>query len=365
MHTKQKILQISKSRLLTFGLAIFINVLLAGSVCGTFAWYTYATRTGFQEEYHGTTVGDLGSLQAGIVSDIQLPDYLNYELAEDDVTLASEGKYIYWCREVIKAETINYVLTNNGSATTRLSPVTSASFDDFDNPDSFQLYRAPLINSNYSVGNTNDYAARSSYVYIPFVFRYEDDINPGNYLPNREIRLSECNVSTMMDGDGKELYKAVRLYANNGEHGYIINPTSEQDGTNNVGGILDLDHSGFYDYDGNLKEVVYGESVSTSYLDEPTEADGTLPQEDITSFVSNHKHGVFALDEDTFEPKKVSYHRLSKFTDNEIAITTTDANFYNMARLDLTIYIEGWDLHVVDNEKDSGFNIDFSFEIEL
>ena len=364
MRTKA-ILQISKSRFLTLGLAIFINLLLAGSVCGTFAWYTYATRTGFRKEYHGTTVGDLGSLEAGIVSNVQLPNYLDYELAEDTITLSSEGKYIYWCREEIKAETINYVIDNNESGTVRLAPVTSASFNDFDNPDNFQLYRAPTMGSNYVVGNSDDYAVSKGYVHIPFVFRFEDEMNPGYYLPNLNIYLQECNVGTMMDGDGKELYKAVRVYANNGEHGYIINPTAEQDGSTKVGGILDLNGDGFFDYGNDSREVIYGQSNTPSYLDTPTEQDGTVPEQERTSFVANHKKGIYALDESTFEANTVDYRKLSTFTGKDIPLTTTNHTFYDMAKLDLSIYIEGWDTHVVDVEKDSGFNINFTFEIDV
>lgn len=361
MRTKA-ILQISKSRLLTFGFAIFVNVILAGSVCGTFAWYTYATRTGFEKEYHGTTVGDMGSLQAGIISEVRLSDYTNYELTEDSTTLLSEGKYIYWCKEIVKAETINYVISNNGSATTQMYPVTSASYDDFDNPNSFQLYRDPTPKNNYTVGNSNDYAASFNYVYIPFLFRYEDEDHPGQYLANQVIHMTHCNVETTVED--KELYKSVRVYANNGEHGYLINPTAEQDGVTKVGGILDLDRDGFYDYKDDY-EFIYGESIASNYLDDPTESSGTIPEDEITSFVANHKRGVYALDEDNYQAKTVSYHSLSKFTSKEVSITTTTESYYNMAKCFLTIYFEGWDQHVVNKELGSGFNLDLEFEIDI
>ncbi len=365
VRTKQKLIQISKSRLLTFGFAIFVNVILAGSVCGTFAWYTYATRTGFEKEYQGTTIGDLGSLEAGIVSDIQLSEFADYDLEEDATTLASEGKYIYWCKELIEAETINYVISNNGSGTTRLSPATSAAYNDFDNPDNFHLYREPLSGSNYAIGDSSSYVDSKQYVHIPFVFRYEDEMNLGSYVPNLDIHIVECNVGTSMDSDGKELYKAVRVYANNGERGYLINPSASQDGSNNVGGILDLNHDGFYDYDNSGREIIYGESENTPYLDTPTAEDGSIPKEERTTFIANHKRGVYAIDEDNFQAKSVNYQGLSKFINKVIPVTHTDANFYNMARLDLTIYVEGWDTHVIDQEYNSGFNIDFTFEVDV
>ena len=45
----------------------------------------------------------MGSLQAGLVSDVRLDEFLVYDLAEDDHTLADEGKYVYWCKERIEA----------------------------------------------------------------------------------------------------------------------------------------------------------------------------------------------------------------------------------------------------------------------
>ena len=288
---------------------------------------------------------------------------MNYELVEDSVTLNAEGKYIYWCKEIIKAETINYVIHNNGSATTKMFPVTSASFDDFDNPQNFQLYRDPKPKSNYTVGNRDDYAATINYAHIPFVFRYEDEDHPGQYLANKNIHMTHCNVETTVDE--KELYKSVRVYADNGERGYLINPSAEQDGFNYVGGILDLDKDGFYDYDNENREIIYGESISSSYFDDPTASDGTIPQEEVTTFVANHKKGIYAVDEDNYQAKTVNYHGLTKFTSKQVAITTTDANYHDIAKCYLTIYFEGWDQHVVNSELGSGFNIDFEFEIDI
>ena len=61
----------------------------------------------------------------------------------------------------------------------------------------------------------------------------------------------------------------------------------------------------------------------------------------------------------------MNYQRLSKFTSQEVAITSINSNYHNMAKCFMSIYIEGWDLHVVDQEKESGFNIDFAFEIDI
>ena len=364
MRTKQKILQISKSRLITFGFAIFVNVILAGSVCGTFAWYTYATRTGFLKEYHGTTVGDLGSLEAGFISNVRLSDYANYKLEEDDVSLADEGKIIYWSTERLEATTINYVIGANGSATTMMNPVTSASYDHSTGAEGFHLYQKPTHLFNYSV-DPEHYTKSSTYVYIPFVLRFADESNPGAYLGNTNIYFTKCDIETSEDSNGSELYKSARLFMSDRTNGYIINPSADSDGTNNVGGILDLDEDGFYDYSRSGYEVIYGESVVSDYLSDVTEEDGDLPEEERTTFVANHKKGVHALNEATYQPKTVSYYSMSHFTSREFSVTKTDEVNNNLAYLDIFIYFEGWDVHAIDKEQGSGFIMNLEFGVDI
>ena len=360
MHTKQKILQISKERLKLVGFAIFFNILLAGSVCGTFAWYTYATRTGFEKEYHGTTVGDLGSLQAGIVSNVQLEEFVDYELAEDSTTLEDEGKYIYWCRPIIKASTINYVASNNGYATTSIEPVTSANYDG---TSQFHLYRNPTYRDPYEV-NEHNYALKNKYVFIPFVFRYEDIDSPGHYTSNQEIFFSGCDFEAHVGGEN--ISKGVRLCLDNHKETYIINPSAEEEGTNNVGGVLDLNGDGFFDFNEETnREIIYGQSVYSEYLDTPTENDGDIPFAEITAFHSNHKKDVYALNEETYVPETVSYMTLEKFVTNALAATVTDADYHNLGCLDFYIYLEGWDLNVINQNAGAGFNMDIAFGVIL
>ena len=64
---------------------------LTASISGTFAWYTYSTRTGLT--FEGASVADVGSLQIGIVSNIKIPDYQDFGFEEDTTV---PYKYIYW-----------------------------------------------------------------------------------------------------------------------------------------------------------------------------------------------------------------------------------------------------------------------------
>lgn len=344
--------------------AVLFNVSLAAIVCGTFAWYSYATRTGLEKEYHGTTIGDMGSLQAGLISNVRLENYLDYDLAEDDRTLADEGKLIYWCKERIEARTINFVLRNNGYATTRLDPVTTGEYNylttDFND---FALYHRPSYRMNYSTVGEASISETESYCRLNFVFRFEDIDNLGQFLPDYNVFLSECEMESTYQGH--DVYKAARFFFRNGYESYLINPSSDSDGENAVGGILDLDADGFYDYDEDGYEIVYGEATDAEYNSEVTSEDGTLSKDDRTTFVSNHKQGVYAINEESFEAKYVNYTTIDKFTSKAKAITRTDADYHNLGRFDLFIYYEGWDTHLIDSERDYGFNLDLKFQVSL
>ncbi len=364
MRTKQKILQLSRQRLLTVSFAVIFNLLLAGSVCGTFAWYTYATRAGFEKAYHGVTVGDTGSLEAGLVSSIELPDYDEYDLVEDKVSLADEGKIIYWSKggeSGIEARTLRYVVGNNGFATNMVNPVTTGS-DDKVSDDEFHLFKAPSALQDHQCQYL-EYADDESYVHISFVFRYNDPELDFDYVPDKDIYFTSCEVQTSEDSPDKELYKAVRVFAEGLNSKYVINPTAESSGKNNVGGILDLNHDGFYDYDGSGYEYIYGESNTYHFNSEVTQEDGTLPEEERTTFIANHKKDKYALNEETYVPKTVSYKNMSDFVDKAIPVTSTSSNYHYLAPLEFYIYVEGWDSHVIDEENGSGFNMTINFEV--
>ncbi len=363
MRTNHKIFNVLKPRLISFSAAILFNVSLAAVVCGTFAWYTYATRTGLEKQYHGTTVGDMGSLQAGLISEVRLENYLAYDLAEDDRTLAEEGKLIYWCKEKIEARTINFVLRENGYATTKMMPVTSGAFNFEDENDSFNLYRRPGYLDNYSIDDSTSSAMTGSYSRLNFAFRFEDIDSIGSYLPDYNVFMSGFKIESTHAG--REIYKSVRVYFENGYERFLINPTAEEDGFDNVGGILDLNADGFYDFDKYNHEVIYGETESYEFNPEQTAVDGNLAFDERDTFVSNHKQGVYAVNEDTLEPKTASYITMERFTSKAKAITYTNANYHNIGLFDMYIYFEGWDRHLVDAEQGYGYNLDLKFEVQM
>ena len=363
MRTKQKILQVSKARLLTFGFAILFNTILAASVCGTFAWYAYATRTGFEKQYHGVTLGDTGSVGAGIISNVVLDEYEQFELIEDKETLADENKIIYWFGNELLPEGLNYIIGQNGSATSVLHPVTTGSDAVFGSDDDFHLFRSPAYLRDYKI-NEDYYAEKEDFVFIPFVFRYKNpDISP-DFIPNRNIFFKECELEVNENNPESEIYKSVRVCADNGTSRYLINPSADSDGFNAVGGILDLNKDGFYDYFSD-EEFIYGETEHYDINSDYTENDGTLSEENRTTFLSNHKAGVRALNESTFAPSTIGFNSMRTFVNGNTPVTITDANYHNLARLDFYVFVEGWDLHVIDQEIGLGFNVNINFGVAL
>ena len=352
--------EISKSRLITFGLAIGFNITLAGLVCGTFAWYAYATRAGFEEPYKGTTVTDAGFLRIGLVSPHRLLECERYNLEMDDTYLLSTYKYIYWSKSNnLTAESINYVISAEESGTTYIEPTTSGSDEAIDE-NGFHLYRRPIWSDAYQI-NPGYYAELSSYVSIQFIFKIAASEGETS---NSAVYLSDCMLSTFNDSHrGGEIHKAVRFHIKNNLNSIIVAPSYENDGQNEVGGILDLDGDGFYDYNAsNLHEVVYGESSSSNhYYDEATPEDGTIPLDEITSFNSNHKKGIYALNEELFKAKKVSYFGITRLLSREYAVAVPDNRFGGLSYGELDIYLEGWDTHLTNEEEESAFNLDLSF----
>ena len=345
------------------GLAIGFNVTLAGLVCGTFAWYSYAARAGFESFYQGTTASTMGYLEIGLVSDYYLPEWDTFNLTLDtNFSSNYVHKYVYWCNgNNLRATAINAIARLNGYGTNIIEPTTSGS-DDSIEQNGFHLYRKPSMNNDYSI-SSHDYAEKNAYVHIPFVFRTSRS-DDGSETMNSSVYLVGINLYTSNSKmNNGQLHHAVRFYINHLNDSYLVAPSHDDDGTNEVGGILDLDLNGFYDYDEeSFKETVYGEYEGTyEYESSPRESNGTLPESERTSFLANHQKGVYALDESTLIPKTVSYTGISKFTSRQYAVAVPDYRYNGLSYGEITIYLEGWDKHVIDQEQESKFNLDLSF----
>ena len=131
----------NKTHYVILGLYAMTALCLTASISGTFAWYTYSTRTGLT--FEGASVADAGSLQIGVVSDVRIEDYEDYSFVEDQC----RGKYIYWSMTGLSAARINHILEANGSATNMVTAMTSGKYHG--DGSNFKLYSTPLHGSNY------------------------------------------------------------------------------------------------------------------------------------------------------------------------------------------------------------------------
>ena len=343
-----------KNRFIAALSASILAMSLTASTCGTFAWFTYATRAGVI--FDGVTIG-AGTLQVGFVSKYKLPSYETYYLEED---LSIANKYIYWVNGNMNSSMINYVLSQNGYATTTMNAVSSGFYAKGDSD--FSLYSAPAMNVN----SVDIEASKRSYVHLELVFRYEDDLEPGIYIPDTDIYLSGANVTSLTN-----IHNAVRIFSSdiNGNKYHLINPTQDDDGSNKVGGILDLDGDGYFDSHesgGDAFETFYGEFEGDPvYQNSPLESDSSLPEEERTTFDSRHRAGVFAANMNQTTPKKAEYEGFSKFKNKQTSVSVTDSKHNNYAYLNLDIFLEGWDFAVIEAEKNNPFNLDLKFEVVI
>lgn len=346
---------LSKNSIAALVTASIFTFALAGTTCGTFAWFMYASRA--SATFNGVTIG-AGELEVGIVSEVEVSDYANYGLTEDT---SIPGQRIYWFGTgEMPSETLNHVISLNGSGTNELLPVTSRSYSS---GDEFKLYKSPNVGSLIP----SKVAPTNQYVYLPLVFRYQDTIEPGVYLPDMDIYMPKAHLTSTEDGS--EIHRSMRIYSDN-KSGmtHLINPSENQDGSTIVGGALDLDADGFYDVynqSGNNYEIIYGEVENEVHKDSPEATDSVVPENERTTFHAQHRAGTYAVNEDETIAKVAEYEGFYGFRNKRKSVTRTNANTNNYAYLDMTIYCEGWDLRVIDAEKGNPFSLDLEFKVVI
>lgn len=151
---------------------------------------------------------------------------------------------------------------------------------------------------------------------------------------------------------------------------YIIDPFKDK--ITLMGGILDTDKDGFYDYSYDKKEVLYGQSYTTNGQEvedclvykEPTETDKEVSTKELTCFTSGDKANVSKIDLDASfanglaieEEHSVALEDVEK----EILIPlSTDVP----KRIVLSFYQEGWDIENTDFVRYSHFYVNVIFKI--
>ena len=365
---------IKKWRLLTVLFSSSTALALLGSVAGSLAWYAYVTRVGVS--YRGTSVASSEQLQIGLVT--------ADDLSEVGLTSETIGgvKYAFAAPGTgISATAISAYLGLHGYATNKLVPITTR---EYETGGSFNLYESVIAGHNV---NTND-AETSKYCNIPFVFRIIRTNAVGGssyYAKNENIWLTDAIAEASSTNDG-EIYKAIRVYVD-GANKFILNPSSALTtaSSTNVGGVLDLNKDGYYDYDTSTgKELIYGD-----YTGVPTESsfasDTSLDDvngtgaSDASTFLAKHKSGNTGYEylhysgaNKGIEPKVAEYETLRSIAPSDdgtgslsdgTPIATTANNDDALATCTMKVFLEGWDHSVITKAVGYEFNLGLTFQI--
>ena len=362
------------------GIATFVS--LTGTISGTLAWYAYSTRASLS--YTGTSIEKTAQLQIGIVS----PEVINYTSADkmtEDTNL-SDATHHYYFAPVgtgLTSVVLNKYLEANGYATNYLIPVTSGSYS---RGDAFQLKHAPDVDEN--IIDNSDPASNKYFTHFQFVFRITKNVSAltPEYVDDQELWLTDAEAHASYANNGN-VFKALRIYIDRSsdyEDDFIFNPTATAVGQTKVGGLLDLGGDGYYDYDGTGKEILFGEYTNNTGLSADgydgenviADVNGTNSTE-LDSFTAKHKQGMkyynslsgCGIKTASYESlssiaPKTSNGKLENYDENHpTSICKTDASDNHLARVNMTVWLEGWDFAVVDKEQDHMFDIGLTFEI--
>ena len=231
------------------------------------------------------------------------------------------------------------------------------------------------------------------------LYLFDDEHSSWNLLQSDvTVTDSAPNVNSFSEGDlyvnsGNSTYKLCKKASN----GFIFNPSAENEGDTRVGGLLNLSRDAYFDFDDN-GEIIYGEYDPAALLlktdngytgsdDKLWDVNGTNyrdENEDLiaTTFTAKHKQGARYYTDFTSQPADALFGHAHYLSINEIAplrdsydyITnqnpnkptsickTADASDNYLARVNLTVYLEGWDFSVIDQEESHGFDLGLTFE---
>lgn len=381
---KENMKKISSAKMVFALLGIMTLACTVGSVSSTLAWYAYSARA--LASYSGTSVAAATYLQVGIASDVEIDDMPS---SVSDVRFQGDTNHYYFAvtGTGLTYDVIAKYLSTKGYATNELEPVTSGSYST--GVSSFSLKKAP----NQIVHGNTVTADKASYLTIPFVFRIINETNEGTeYVPNQELWLTSSVARANSSRDG-ELYKAIRVFIDRDDtlyganNDFIYNPSAASSGRTRVGGLLELTRDGYFDFD-NSGEILFGEYDAAALNDLSNEGyEGEDRLYDVngsgnstrgTTFTAKHyphinyysslNDNLFGhadyLATSTIAPERDAFDNLSNDDDEHpTSVCKTDPNNHNLARVDMTIYLEGWDFSVIDEEQKHKFDLGLTFEI--
>ena len=376
---------------------------IGGAVSSSLAWYAYASRAALM--YSGTSVFDNGQLEIGVKSDIQIPDLETAGMVEE----VHGGSYYYFAPvgEGLSSAYLNTYLEARGYASNELLPVTSGQFDPADaNHNTHALLMPPSAEVPHPTAASNR-ASISNYSKITFAFKafYTDADGVQHYAANQELWLTYVQTRASQGSAGK-VVNSMRMYierdvttygANNG---FIFNPSSKDSGATKVGGLLNLGYDEFYDFN-EQGEIVYGDyeviddSIGSGISTGPYVGDDNIwdvndkwdwdykpnteaNQQYADTFTATHsvnapyyfenldnldiKTAKYQGTDDTVQKKDANGVLANPQGKKTSVCITGDQTVGYIGEFDATIYLEGWDFSVIDEEQSHKFDFQLRFE---
>jgi hypothetical protein len=331
-----------------------------GTASATYAWYELNQDK--EITVSGTSFGKAAGLDLGFVSDVDLDhEGLTYSATDS----AKEGKKIYWCDDPteISSDLVKYVLSANGYAYNEMFPVTSGKYAKGDN---FTLYDAPAHECTFAQIHTLADKAMYAGLHLAFKVSGGSNTTSSQTVEGASLYLTDFAIA----GSAKE---SIRAFISSSTVSSILKPVASAAGSTSVGGPLDLDRDGCFDYvreaDGNDYEVYYGQfEKDPVYGAAYSETVSTGPNYDCFAN-PNHVKGVYPLKDASAYSSTAAYESMASYAfqgeggDNSgiTALGKTDAN--GIALADISIYMEGWDRSLIDNKIGSTIGATIGFAV--
>lgn len=381
-------------RFLTGLLTTGIIVAFAGSVSGVLAWFVYSNRATIS--YSGTTIYSTESLQIGMPNGTsENPVLSNEEISRFGLVSETINGVPYVFEPVgstLESEVITQYLVNSGYTAEFL---TAASSNKYEAGDTLSLTKPVSY-----LENTSDPADKKNYVTIPMVFRVPyTNGSTTTYAQEQNVYLTDIPTHKVR-GDG-DLSQAIRVYVDtyssiptkdevegtstrdtSSDTRYLLAPSATRDGSTTIGGILDMNGDGYYDYDPfTQQEVLYGSYTGSgtntqSYdgTDSPLSDINGTGESDPSTFLAKHKGSVSKgyVDYSGLTFDKANYVAPSSVYPSDdgqghytggkpMCVTSDDSS--GLGRVDFTLYLEGWDHSLTDTNLSYTFQLGFEFSI--
>lgn len=351
-----------RTKLGIIGLYTMFTAALVGSLCGTFAWYTYGARASLL--YEGSSIGG-GSdkVQLGLVCDgyIEDEDCEVYKLERENY---SGGRYIYWSTsESLDGLVLNKIMELNGYAFEGMR-ATTAEKRELGYTEPVVLKSNPVKGRKYE--SSSGLAPKVNYAYFEFASRKIDAEDPSKY-ESHSVSLKSFSVDS--ETNIKKGLRLVFTNWNNTEY-YLVNPTEKDNGYDIAAGPLDLNADSYYDIyqiykDGHYVqgEFPYGNFKELYYKDEPESESGHAAKDECGTFNANHMKNTYAIDMERSVPEVIEYYGVNDFNTIPLVVGESNPGWRNYAFFDITLYLEGWDLATDNVEAFKNFTFLLEFDI--